>query len=181
MNPARSKWMGVLLLPLTMMTGAAEPTRTSVPTAAERVVGGPAATTSLAQAFDLRGANVQQVLRAAASTQANYDYRIETEKTPSADAVLEAALRTPYPTLKKKKPAAKPRVPSRPPSCDGPISCGVETLLGLGDFDEELYGRVERNRLMNQGSFTDRSKIDASIQMPMSQQEMQSAGRPLRP
>jgi hypothetical protein len=61
---------------------------------------------------------------------------------------------------------AAPRLPDRPPRCDGFFTCGIETLLGLGDFDDELYGRVERNRLMNQGSFTNSSKINASIPLP---------------
>jgi hypothetical protein len=124
----RRQWPAALLLPLAMMAGAAESDRTNATPAAERVDGGPAATTALAQAFDLRAAKVQQVLRAAAATQANHDFRIEPQKSQIADEVLEATLRTPYPPAKKRKPAPKPRLPSRPPSCDGPISCGVEAL-----------------------------------------------------
>lgn len=180
MNPIRSPWLCALLLPLTMMAGAAEPSRAGAPSAAERIEE-PAATTPLAQSFDLRGANVRQVLRAAAATQANYDFRVEPEKALGAGAALDAALRTPYPPAKKKKPAAKPQLPRRPPSCDGPISCGVETLLGLGDADDELYARVERNRLMNQGSFTDKSGFNASIALPRSQREAREAGAPIRP
>ncbi|HUQ11008.1 MAG TPA: hypothetical protein VM146_11895 [Steroidobacteraceae bacterium] len=179
MIPVRSKWIGALLLPLTLTAWATEPSSTPEPTEATDV--GSARAASRANAFDLRGANVRDIVRSAAATQSASDYRIEPPKTqPRTDAELAALLRQEKPAVER-KPPSKPRLPDRPPPCDGFVSCGVETLLGLGDTDEESYGRVERNRLMNQGSFTDRSSINASVPLPMSPAEAQEAGAPHKP
>lgn len=62
------KWIGALALALTLPTWAAEPpSRPGTPAAAEPATQEPAP--SLAQAFDLRSAAVQDVVRTAAATQ----------------------------------------------------------------------------------------------------------------
>lgn len=144
---------------------------------------GPAATV-----FDLRSATVRDVVRQSAS-QVVSTYRPDSaiparSDTPRPDplhseARIAAALRVGAPKVTTPRPA--PRLPQRPPPCDGFISCGIESLLGLEDFDDESYGRVERNRLMNQGSFMDSSRIHSSITLPMAPAETQRAGAPHRP
>ncbi len=118
---------------------------------------------------------MRNVIRAAASTQMATDYRVEPSKPDRAEPDLAAALREDKPKVVRKEPA--PRLPERPPPCDGFWSCGLETLLGLEDFDDEVYARVQRDRLMNQGSFTDSSKINASVGLPRSPGDV----GPLRP
>jgi hypothetical protein len=169
-----------LWLPLTPPAWAEEPAAPArAPTAAE-TVGVPDAA-PLAQTFDLRGARVREVIRTTLSTQASSDYRIEPAAELTQQQKLVAALEQDPPMVHKKAATAAPRLPDRPPPCDGFISCGIETLLGLEDFDDETYGRVERNRLMNQGSFNDRSSINASVALPMTNAQAQVAGAPLKP
>lgn len=174
------KWIGALLLPLTVTAWAAESqTSASTPTAAEPASAEHAAATSRAGAFDLRGAKLREIVRAAASTQMGSDYSVEPAKPVDTDALLAQTLRQDREAPKKKP--AKPRLPDCPPPCDGLISCGLDTLLGLDDFDEQLYAQAESNRLMYQGSFTDRSSINAGVSLPLSHAAVQVAGALLRP
>ena len=129
--------------------------------------------------FDLRSEAVRKLVRVTASTQANIDYRIEDSKPSSTQKGLTEALRRPGPPVVEEEPPA-PRLPERPPRCDGFWSCGIEALLGVEDYDDEVYGRVLRNRLMNQGSFTDSSKIHQSVALPVSPGAQGDTG-PLRP
>jgi hypothetical protein len=178
MIPARSKWIGALLLSSTLTAGAAEPSSTSAPAAAESADAATAAA-PLARSLDLRGADVRAVVRATASTQAAIDYHIERAAPPErTDAELATTLKTPV--VAEKRPY-KVLLPVRPAKCDGFVSCGIETLLGLEDFDDNTYGRVQRHRLMNEGSFMDKSSINASVPMPKTPEETQEATRQVRP
>jgi hypothetical protein len=177
--PSHRKWLVALLLPLTLTAAAAEPTAdASVPTAVEHQPGEPDRTD--APAFDFRSTNVREIVRATAATQASSDYRVES--APRAKPDLVAALKQNRPAPRKPKRA--PRLPGPPPSCDGFISCGVETLLGLNDSDdqyeyEQLYARVNRDRLMRQGAFTSWNDVEATVTLPMSPGEASKAGAPL--
>lgn len=145
------------MLPLALTVGAwaADP-------AATAAQAGPDQTAPL-PTFDLKSESVRNLVRAAADTQSNSNYRVETAPRQKPD--LAAILRQPAESRPKRE-TPKPQLPDRPPPCDGFISCGIETLLGLEDFDDAVYDRVARHRLMNQGSFTDSSKINASVGMP---------------
>lgn len=125
---------GILLLPLGSMAWATEPPA-------------PAAPNKPAASFDLKSAAVQNILRATVATQVSTTYRVEPESREKPD--LAASLRVDRPVPAKPD---EPRLPERT-RCNGFLSCGVETLLGLTD-DEELYARRFRERLMNQGSIT---------------------------
>lgn len=129
--------------------------------------------------FDFRSEAVRKLVQATAATQSNTDYRIEASKPSGTQKDLTEALRRPGPPVVKEEPP-EPRLPERPPPCDGFWSCGIEALLGLEDFDDEVYGRVERHRLMNQGSFTDSSKIHQSVSLPVPAGAQDDTG-PLRP
>ena len=129
--------------------------------------------------FDLRSEAVRKLVQATASTQANTDYRIEDSKPSPTQKDLSESLRRQRPPVVKEEPP-QPRLPERPPPCDGFWSCGIEALLGVEDYDDEVYGRVLRNRLMNQGSFTDSSKIHQSVSLPVSPGAQGDTG-PLRP
>jgi hypothetical protein len=129
--------------------------------------------------FDLRSESVRKLVQATASTQANTDYRIEDSRPSPTQKDLTEGLRRQSPPVVKEEPPL-PRLPERPPRCDGFWSCGIEALLGVEDYDDEVYGRVLRNRLMNQGSFTDSSKIHQSVSLPVSSGAQGDTG-PLRP
>ena len=161
------------MLPLTLAVGA----RAAEPAPSE-VVQTESSQLAPAPGFDLRSESVRNVLKATAATQASYEHRIETAPREKPD--LAAVLRE-RPEPPAKRETTKPRLPDRPPPCDGFFSCGLEVLLGLEDFDDELYGRVERQRLMNQGSFTDSSKINASVGLPISSSAARAASGPLQP
>ncbi len=105
---------------------------------------------------------MRNVVRATASTQSGTFNRIE--PAPRAKPTLAEPLTQEYPPAPPPRREATPRLPGPPPSCDGFFSCGIETLLGLHDHDfedQQEYERQERNRLMNQGSFTDKSGCEA--------------------
>lgn len=160
-------WTGALL-PLAIATvacGAEPATDTLAKPESDRPAPG----------FELRSESVRTVIRTAASTQMATDYRVETSKPVRVQPDIAAALRQDKPQVVRKE--SVPRLPERPPPCDGFWSCGLETLLGLEDFDDEVYARVQRDRLMNQGSFTDSSKINASVALPRSPGDV----GPLRP
>jgi hypothetical protein len=165
-------WLGALL-PLALVTSgwAAEPAPDVGATVEQGQPEPPG--------FDLRSESVRKLVQATAATQANTEYRIETTKPPRTQADLIEALRRQGPPVVKEEPPA-PRLPERPPPCDGFWSCGIEALLGVKDYDDEVYGRVMRHRLMNQGSFTDSSKIHQSVPLPVSPGAQGDTG-PLRP
>jgi hypothetical protein len=158
MNTPRPTWTRVLLL-LPSILLAAEPAPTALAPAPTRDDAAKAASTPLRTAFDLRGSAVRELVRVTAARQSDTGYRIEST-APAKQDLAEA--------LKQERPAprrpTKPRLPDRRPGCDGFLSCGIETLLGLHDDDGEVdeeYGRRERHRLMNEGSFTDKSACEA--------------------
>jgi len=175
----RARWTGALLLSLSLSAGAAEPTaRASAPTATEPRVSEPAAQTP-ALAFDFRGANVREVVRATAASQASHDYRVEPPRRETPD--LAAALKQDRSTPAPKPRAPAPRLPDPQPSCADFISCAVMAVLGLDDDayeDDQFYQRVNRDRLMNQGVFTSWGKSEA-IRLPMTSAEAAAAGAPL--
>ena len=158
--------------------GAAEPQPSANAAPATDIPARPDTTVSAAPGFDLRSPAVRDIVRSTAATQGGTGYRLEVSRPSRTDADIAASLREERPVVAK--PAA-PRLPDRPPPCDGFWSCGIETLLGLEDFDDETYARVQRDRLMNQGSFTDSRKINSGVLLPPSAGEMQSAGAPHRP
>jgi hypothetical protein len=172
------KWLGALLLPLAVTAGGTEPAPGVSAAAPVESSPGEPATTAAAEAFDLHGENLRRIIRATASTQASSGYRIEAREPPSTQARLAEAVRQDLPAVKKQAP--NPRLPDRPPPCDSFFSCAIDTLLGIDDFDDALYNRVERDRLMKQGSFTN-SNPNAAIALPMSPAEMREAGAPVRP
>ena len=96
--------------------------------------------------FDLKSEAVQNVLRATVATQTSTTYRVEPLRhEPDPAEALKADRPAPA------KPD-EPRLPERT-ECQGLLSCGIATLLG-GTDDEEEYARQLRDRLMNQGSIT---------------------------
>lgn len=167
--PDKHRWSAALLS-LVVVAGAwgAEPTPSAVQAMPDQL--------APSIGFDLKSESVRNLVRAAAATQSGSNYRIEPAPRQKQDlaAILRERPASPPPREK-----ARPRLPERPPPCDGFISCGIESLLGLEDFDDELYDRVARHRLMNQGSFTDSSKINASVGMP--NPSAGSSAGPLRP
>jgi len=91
---------------------------------------------------------MQNILRAAVATQASTTYHAEPVRREKPD--LAEALRVDRPAPPKPD---EPRLPERT-QCNGFLSCGLETVLGLAD-DADLYARQPRDRLMHQGSITD--------------------------
>ena len=174
----RATWTGALLLSLTLTAEAAEPRASaSAPTAVEP--GASARTDPQTLAFDLHGANVREVVRATAASQASYDHRVEPPQRAPRD--LAAALRQERSTPVAKPSAPKPRPPDPQPSCADFIACAVMAVLKLDDDayeDDQLHQRVNRDRLMNQGAFTSWGKSDA-IHLPMTSAEAAVAGAPL--
>lgn len=170
-------WIGALLLPLMAVAAEpAQPAQSVVPGNPEAPI---PASPNLAQTFDLRSSAVREVVRATASTQASADVRFEPVKRDKPD--LAEALRVERPAKRRE---AAPRLPDRPPPCDGFFSCGLETLLGHNDndFDDEQYARQQKNVLMNQGSFTDKSNCDAcQSQAPPALSRTSGASTELRP
>jgi hypothetical protein len=129
-----SLWIGILVLSLSQMAWAKDPPATA----------GPRATLS----FDLKSEAVQKILRSTVATQTSTTYRVEPRRHEKPDLAEALNVDRPAPVR-----AAEPRLPERPKECQGFLSCGIETLLGATD-DEEEYARQLRHRLMNQGSIT---------------------------
>jgi hypothetical protein len=129
-----SLWAGILMLSLGSMAWAKDPPAPATP--------------KPTPSFDLKSEAVQKILRATVATQASTTYRVEPlrREKPDLAAVLNADRPAPV------KPD-EPRLPERAAACQGFVSCGIETLLG-GTDDEEEYARQLRHRLMNQGSIT---------------------------
>lgn len=171
--------MALLLLP--SMLPAAEPAPGEAPPVTQNE-SSDSGTRPLAQAFDLRGGAARNVIRTTAATQSNTDFRVAPAARLKPD--LAAALKVEHPVP---RPEPLPRLPQRPQPCNGFWSCGLETLLGLPDHDfedEQAYARQERHRLMNQGSFTDKSGCEA-CSSPMDPnlklRDPDGQGAPIRP
>jgi hypothetical protein len=162
MKSHQRKWIGALLLPLTLNALATEPPASASST---RTAPSDTRATLLASSFDLRGTRVQEVVRATASTQASYGY-FEPRNSPSPNSKLAAALRYERPVARK-PPAPRIPDPTLTPPCDGFWSCGLEVLLDRSDLSREderdLYARQLRHRLMQQGSFTYSTDTDAGV------------------
>jgi hypothetical protein len=129
-----SLWTGILVLSLGSMAWAADPPAT--------------ASLNTTPSFDLKSEGVQKILRATVATQTSTTHRVEPQRREKPD--LAEALNADRPAPVKPD---EPRLPERAPECQGFVSCGIETLLG-GTDDEEEYARQLRHRLMNQGSIT---------------------------
>ena len=136
MTRLATNWLG-LVLPLVALSAlAAEPAVQADAAVPASRTHDPQTPSSLAETFDLHGANVRKIVRDTASSQGDSNYRIDVP-APRIKPTL-AELMVSKGTEGAKLTSTTPRLPEKT-ECDGFWSCGVESLLGL-DEDERQYG-----------------------------------------